>query len=91
MSTFNSDFHVLGQAWSNGRINSAPHRVIMSGTKPRYSIALFSYHNGTIEIPDELVDEQHPLKFNSFDHYGLLNHYHKAPTTGPTAKAYCGV
>ncbi|PON89440.1 Oxoglutarate/iron-dependent dioxygenase [Trema orientale] len=78
-------------AWSNGRIYSAPHRVVMSGTKPRYSLGLFSYHDGTIEIPHELIDEQHPLQFKSFDHYGLLNYFSTAPNADSTAKAYCGV
>ncbi|PON66362.1 Oxoglutarate/iron-dependent dioxygenase [Parasponia andersonii] len=77
-------------AWSNGRIYSAPHRVVMSGTKPRYSLGLFSYHDGTIEIPHELIDEQHPLQFRSFDHYGLLNYFSTAPNAESTAKAYCG-
>ncbi|XP_038878200.1 2-oxoglutarate-dependent dioxygenase AOP3-like [Benincasa hispida] len=80
-------------AWSNGRIHSATHRVIIEGSKERYSTALFSYHKGIIEIPQELVDEQHPLRFNPFNHYGLLGYFstdecEKMPST---ANAYCGV
>ena len=79
------------QAWSNGRIHSASHRVVMSGTKPRYSLALFSNYNGIVEIPGELVDEQHPMQFKSFDPYGLVRYFHKDPKAESTAKADCGV
>ncbi|KAL5574615.1 hypothetical protein UlMin_016314 [Ulmus minor] len=80
-------------AWSNGRIHSAPHRVMMRGSQPRYSVGIFSYHSGTIEIPEELVDEEHPLQFKPFDHYGLLNYFATAegPKIESSAKAYCGV
>uniref|UniRef100_A0A9I9E977 Fe2OG dioxygenase domain-containing protein n=1 Tax=Cucumis melo TaxID=3656 RepID=A0A9I9E977_CUCME len=80
-------------AWSNGRIHSATHRVIIEGNKERYSTALFSYHKGIIEIPQELVDDKHPLRFKPFNHYGLLGYFStddcdKMPST---ANAYCGV
>ncbi|RVW28960.1 putative 2-oxoglutarate-dependent dioxygenase AOP1.2 [Vitis vinifera] len=80
-------------AWSNGRIHSPEHRVIMNGNKARYSIGLFAYHRGIIEIPEELADEEHPLQFKPFNHYGLLHFYftNKAGQTESTAKAYCGV
>ncbi|KAG7036488.1 putative 2-oxoglutarate-dependent dioxygenase AOP1, partial [Cucurbita argyrosperma subsp. argyrosperma] len=93
--TDKSFFTILHQngAWSNGRIHSATHRVIIEGSKERYSTALFSYHKGVIEIPDELVDEQFPLKFNPFNHYGLLGYFSKeeCEKTPSTAGAYCGV
>lgn len=59
----------------------------------RYSIGLFSYHSGIIEIPEELADEEHPLQFKPFNHYGLLHFYftQEAGRTESTAKAYCGV
>ncbi|KAH7547341.1 deoxypodophyllotoxin synthase [Ziziphus jujuba] len=80
-------------AWSNDRIHSAAHRVVMKGSRERFSVGVFSYHNGIIEIPVEVVDEQHPLKFKAFEHYGLLNYFYTAPgpKTDSTAKAYCGL
>ncbi|CAK9324613.1 unnamed protein product [Citrullus colocynthis] len=80
-------------AWSNGRIHSATHRVMIEGSKERYSTALFSYHKGIIDIPQELVDEQHPLRFHSFNHYGLLGYFstHHSDKMPSTANAYCGV
>lgn len=87
----------VGQAWSNGRIQSPLHRVVMTrdvgnSKSPRYSLGLFSFHNGTIHIPRELVDDEHPLQFRSFDHYGLLRYFAALPKLDErTAKAYCGI
>ncbi|KAK1437399.1 hypothetical protein QVD17_03190 [Tagetes erecta] len=64
-------------AWSNGRIKSPSHRVLMNAEEDRYSIALFSFKKGIIETPEELVDDQHPLKFKPFDHYKFLEFYAK--------------
>lgn len=78
-------------------MHSALHRVVMdrsgSGNKsPRYSLGLFSFHTDRINIPEELVDEQHPLQFRSFDHYGLLRYFSTLPSLKePTARAYCGI
>ncbi|KAI6681777.1 hypothetical protein NL676_035658 [Syzygium grande] len=61
--------------WSNGRLHSPCHRVMMSGHDPRYSIGLFSADRGTVQCPEELVDEQHPLLFKPFDATGLSRIY----------------
>ncbi|TYI48407.1 hypothetical protein E1A91_D13G246500v1 [Gossypium mustelinum] len=57
------------EAWSNGRLKSVNHRVMMSGDKDRYSIAAFVIPNeGTIiKAPKELIDDQHPQLFKEFD------------------------
>ncbi|XAR63237.1 hypothetical protein NMG60_11023109 [Bertholletia excelsa] len=80
-------------AWSNGRIHSAFHRVVMRGNKPRYSVAMFSFHVGTIDIPQELVDDHHPLQFKSFDHFGLLRFFaaNISRIAESSARAYCGL
>ncbi|GMP42732.1 hypothetical protein CsSME_00012375 [Camellia sinensis var. sinensis] len=81
-------------AWSNGRVHSPSHRVIMNGNEPRYSLALFTYHTGTIRVPEELVDDEHPLQFKPFDHLGLLSFFNNLDVSRQskfTAKAYCGV
>lgn len=80
-------------AWSNGRIHSPYHRVSMKGDDARYSLGLFSFNNGTIQTPEELVDDEHPQQFGPFDHIGFLRFYstdegQKHPCT---IKAYCGV
>ncbi|KAL2491253.1 2-oxoglutarate (2OG) and Fe(II)-dependent oxygenase superfamily protein [Abeliophyllum distichum] len=81
------------QAWSNGRIHAAKHQVIMKGEKARYSLALFSFNHGTTNIPEELVDSDHPLQFSPFDNFGLVRFYLSGATqmTESSAKAYCGV
>ncbi|KAF8034410.1 hypothetical protein BT93_C0648 [Corymbia citriodora subsp. variegata] len=61
--------------WSNGRIHSPCHRVMMTAHEPRYSIGFFSYIPGTIQCPDELVDDEHPLLFKPFDIVGLSRIY----------------
>ncbi|KAK2968012.1 hypothetical protein RJ640_020420 [Escallonia rubra] len=71
-SSSSSSFVVLAgvafKAWSNGRIHSPLHRVIMHGDNARYSLGLFTYSKGLIETPEELVDEQHPLMFEPYHH-----------------------
>ncbi|XP_059633894.1 probable 2-oxoglutarate-dependent dioxygenase AOP1 [Cornus florida] len=80
-------------AWSNGRIHSPLHRVIMTANEARYSLGLFAFHKGIIQIPEELVDDKHPLQFKPFDHFGLLHFFvtDVGRQKESTAKAYCGV
>ncbi|MFQ6651117.1 hypothetical protein Gotur_023082, partial [Gossypium turneri] len=64
------DFAALSPpAWSNGRLKSTNHKVMMSGDKDRFSIAAFIMPNeGTIiKTPKELIDEEHPQLFKDFD------------------------
>ncbi|KAI6681778.1 hypothetical protein NL676_035659 [Syzygium grande] len=61
--------------WSNGRLHSPRHRVRVSGHERRYSIGLFSSDQGTVQCPDELVDDQHPFLFKPFDVAGLSRIY----------------
>ncbi|XP_047954044.1 2-oxoglutarate-dependent dioxygenase AOP3-like [Salvia hispanica] len=81
------------EVWSNGRIYAAKHQVIMKADKPRYCLAMFSFNHGIINIPEELVDAEHPLQFKPFDNFELARFYLSGATsmTESTAKAYCGV
>ncbi|CAM8973103.1 unnamed protein product [Rhodiola kirilowii] len=83
-------------AWSNGRINAANHRVNMTGkTKPRYSCAMFTNLNGPTKTPEELVDEEHPLRFKPYIHEEYLHAYYehrRGPNKGIyTLETYCGI
>ncbi|RDX97687.1 putative 2-oxoglutarate-dependent dioxygenase AOP1.2, partial [Mucuna pruriens] len=82
-------------AWSNGRLHSAFHRVMMSGNEARYSAGLFSVPKGgsIIKAPEELVDEEHPLLFKPFDHVEFLNYYYteKGQRDQFALRTYCGV
>jgi isopenicillin N synthase-like dioxygenase len=63
------------QGWSNGRIQSAKHRVILNTKEVRYSTGVFSFSTGMIQVPEELVDDQNPLRYKSFDHQSFLRFF----------------
>ena len=50
---------------------------MMAGDEARYSTGLFAIpkQGCTIRVPEELVDEQHPLMFKPFDYYEFLHFY----------------
>ncbi|KAI8031798.1 putative 2-oxoglutarate-dependent dioxygenase AOP1 [Camellia lanceoleosa] len=56
------------QAWTNGRVEAVQHRVVMSGDKERFSCGFFFVpkYGVSVEIPPQLVDEEHPLRYRSF-------------------------
>ncbi|XP_014516224.1 probable 2-oxoglutarate-dependent dioxygenase AOP1 [Vigna radiata var. radiata] len=82
-------------AWSNGRLHSPFHRVMMSGNVARYSAGLFSIPKGgsIIKAPEELVDEEHPLLFKPFDHVEFLKYYYteQGQRDQFALRTYCGV
>ncbi|KAI9107491.1 hypothetical protein K1719_021528 [Acacia pycnantha] len=82
-------------AWSNGRLYSPFHRVMMTGNEARYSAGLFSIPKGgyVIKAPEELVDEEHPLLYKPFDHVEFLKYYYteEGQRQKFALKAYCGV
>lgn len=81
-------------AWSNGRLHSPFHRVMMSGNEARYSAGLFSTpkEGYIIKAPEELVDEEHPLLFKPFDYAEFLKYYHAREGVGArSVRTYCGV
>ncbi|CAB4272706.1 unnamed protein product [Prunus armeniaca] len=80
-------------AWSNDRVRSCDHQVIMKENKTRYSLGLFSFNSGILEVPEELTDDQHPLLYKPFDHFGFLR-FDQTPEAKKSEcpiKAYCGV
>ncbi|XP_062016002.1 probable 2-oxoglutarate-dependent dioxygenase AOP1 [Rosa rugosa] len=82
-------------AWTNGRLHSPHHRVMMTGNEARYSTGLFSIPKAgyIIKAPEEVVDEEHPLLFKPFDHVEFLGFYYsEAGQRAQSAlKTYCGV
>ncbi|CAI0459349.1 unnamed protein product [Linum tenue] len=81
--------------WLNGRLGATYHRVMMSGNEARYSLALFSYPKDgyVIEVPEEMVNEEHPLLFKPFYYEEFISFdYHNAGQEAPSAlRAFCGV
>jgi isopenicillin N synthase-like dioxygenase len=79
---------------SNGRISACEHRVIMNEKKTRYSTGLFSFGNKIMDIPKELINEEHPLRYKpTFDNYDYLRFYEKERINEPSTRiqAYCGI
>lgn len=84
------------KVWSNGRVQSCEHRVTMKNAEQtRYSTALFSFTRKTnMKVEKELVDEEHPLQYKPFDHYGYLRFFdiHKPKGSAEDRLAtYCGI
>ncbi|PON46691.1 Oxoglutarate/iron-dependent dioxygenase [Parasponia andersonii] len=63
------------QVWSNDRIKPCTHRVVMNGEEGavRYSVLLSTFYNGTVNVAQELVDEQHPLRYKPLNHLQYLS------------------
>ncbi|KAL7162385.1 hypothetical protein ACSBR2_042800 [Camellia fascicularis] len=80
-------------AWSNNRIHSPHHRVMMNGDKDRYSLAQFSFMKGMVKAPEELVDHDHPLQFKPFDHIEFLEFYSRPENRRleSAIRTYCGI
>ncbi|EEF44854.1 probable 2-oxoglutarate-dependent dioxygenase AOP1 [Ricinus communis] len=75
-------------AWSNDRIKSPRHQVIMNGKVDRYSMGLFTFNNGNLQVPEELVNEDHPLTYKPFNHIEFLHFYQN---NHRPIRFYCGI
>ncbi|KAG4927816.1 hypothetical protein JHK85_054302 [Glycine max] len=86
-----SDF--LLNVWSNDRIRGCVHQVFMNSKVDRYCLGLLSYAGKVMEPEEELVDEEHPLRYKPFDHYGYLRFFltEEAVKSASRIKAYCGI
>ncbi|XP_038693680.1 probable 2-oxoglutarate-dependent dioxygenase AOP1 [Tripterygium wilfordii] len=63
-------------AWSNNRIKSCYHRVIVNEEEAvRHSLGFFTFRTGLIQPPEEVVDDEHPLQYKPFEHSELLKFY----------------
>ncbi|KAM4114058.1 hypothetical protein ACJW30_04G042000 [Castanea mollissima] len=80
------------QVWSNDRIPSCIHQVHISEneTRTRSSFGLFTFYDETINVPEELVDEEHPLRYKPLNilEYLKANVGHGGELS---IKAYCGI
>ena len=83
----------MAQVWSNDRIPACEHRVFINTKIDRYSMGLLSYIGEIMEPEEELVDEEHPLRYKPFDHYGYLRFFltEEAIKSASRIKAYCGI
>ncbi|RVW28962.1 putative 2-oxoglutarate-dependent dioxygenase AOP1.2 [Vitis vinifera] len=67
--------------------------LVMAGEVLTIRLGLFSTINGMIKVPEELVDDHHPLQFKPFDHTGLLHFLGTKEGRNPETalKAYCAI
>ncbi|XP_050383498.1 probable 2-oxoglutarate-dependent dioxygenase AOP1 [Argentina anserina] len=79
------------QVWSNDRIQPCLHRVTMSANAVRYSVLLSTFHNGIITVPEELIDDEHPLKYKPLNHQDYLASQLALPTSRVCVKNFCGL
>ncbi|EXC25839.1 Protein SRG1 [Morus notabilis] len=56
------------KVWSNDRVRSCEHQVMVSEDKIRYSAGLFTFIKGVMQVPEELIDDEYPLRYKPFDH-----------------------
>ncbi|KAK1578492.1 hypothetical protein Q3G72_030683 [Acer saccharum] len=80
--------------WSNDRVRACTHRVVMSGKATRYTAGLFSFSSKILQVPEKLIDQQHPLKYKPFDHMDFVDYFfskHVGPRPDSRYKAYCGI
>ncbi|RDY09752.1 putative 2-oxoglutarate-dependent dioxygenase AOP1.2, partial [Mucuna pruriens] len=80
-------------AWTNGRVHTPLHRVMMSGNETRLSIGLFTVPKAgfVIKAPDELVTEEHPLLFKPFVQSDFMNFLRSSEGVKNALKVYCGL
>ncbi|CAN4123190.1 unnamed protein product [Withania somnifera] len=85
------------EAWTNGRLHAPIHRVLMSQkNQERFSIGLFTFpkEGYLVKVPEELVDEDHPLLYKPFDGIKYVQFYKSEAgqrAGHDSLKAYCGV
>ncbi|KAI6691626.1 hypothetical protein NL676_028454 [Syzygium grande] len=82
-------------AWSNEKIKACYHRVaVREESQVRYSLGTFSYVSGTIETPEEFINEAHPQQYKPFNHIDFLCYYDSSDNrikAESLIKTYCGV
>lgn len=69
--------------------------MLVGGGETRYS-AIFASHpkdDVMVQVPEELVDEEHPLIYKPFDYLSYVNfrHSEEGIKSDDSLKAYCGV
>ncbi|PSS20890.1 2-oxoglutarate-dependent dioxygenase AOP1 [Actinidia chinensis var. chinensis] len=80
------------EVWTNGLLHGVRHRVMMSGDKERYSYGCFSTprEGVTMEVPPELVDNDHPALYRPFIYSDFLAIHGRSPSFD-ILKTYAGI
>ena len=66
--------------------------IINLENKERYSVGLFTFIKGVINVPEELVDEEHPLQYKSIYNLAYNRFYltKEARNSVCLIKDFCG-
>lgn len=65
--------------------------MILRENEARYSSELLSVNKGMIQVPDEFVDKEHPLRYKPLNHLEFLRAHKDAGETEYAARAYCAI
>ncbi|GLJ47804.1 hypothetical protein SUGI_1009660 [Cryptomeria japonica] len=67
------------QAWSHGRVLNVKHRVMVKKQQSRLSMTFFNVFPEVMEIkaPPELIDEEHPQLYRSFQNREFIQYMMK--------------
>jgi len=65
----------------------------MNSKVEKYNLGLLLYARKVMKPEEKLVDEEHPLCYKPFDHYGYLRFFliEEALKAASGMKAYCGI
>lgn len=81
------------EVWSNGRFRGVEHKVMIKGKSERYTYSSFVCPNdeSIIEVPQELVDDEHPLLYRPFVYKDYLSETSLSQGLGSTLRSYAGI
>ncbi|XP_050135666.1 deoxypodophyllotoxin synthase-like [Malus sylvestris] len=82
------------QVWSNDKIQACKHRVTISKDTQRFVLALFLFKSGKCQTPQELIDEEHPVRYKPIDQSEYFAAVMNNAINGGisyTVKDHCGI
>ncbi|KAI3463365.1 hypothetical protein Pfo_020028 [Paulownia fortunei] len=66
--------------------------IVLVGEALMYSIGLFSFIRGILQLPEEFVDDENPLRFKSFSNLEFLEYCKNSGSTmDASIQTYCGI
>lgn len=96
LNAYNNKFENFDiQVWLNRRLHVPYHRVFIRENKTRFSLGLFALPKvgKLMKTMEEMVDEEHPLSFKSFDYDEFIKFLFRGGQGKEkyAVKAYCSV
>lgn len=63
----------------------------MEGSEEKYTVGMFKFIGKTLEIPEELIDEENPLKYKPINNFKFLEYCSENSIARGAIKAFCGI